>query len=116
MAIQPSGVTDPGQLRELAGELCEALAVWATRTDLGSRAAVRRAASEAVGVIDVMLATLHAVRRELIGEIRVYDDATAVRIEALLTELRAERYDRGDPETGARLPKGVDGWTPGGAR
>ena len=67
------------------GVLAVALAQWETRDDTKPQAEVRRAANTAMDAIDVMLATLHAMRSRLVGEIRSSNDASAARADAMLT-------------------------------
>jgi hypothetical protein len=62
------------------------LAIWEARTEPHGH--VRRCASDAVDAIDAALAELHSIRARLIGEIRVSDDASAERTDALLRQLR----------------------------
>ena len=66
------------------GVLGVALAQWMARDDARAEPEVRRAASTAMGVIDAMLAELHALRARLVSEIRASDDASAARADALL--------------------------------
>jgi hypothetical protein len=58
------------------------LAIWQNREEPDPVARLR--ASDAVGAIDAMLLELHDVRARLVGEIRAADDATGVRVDALL--------------------------------
>jgi hypothetical protein len=51
--------------------------IWANRTEPDAHA--RRCASDAVDAINAAIRELHEVRRRLIGEIRVGDDAAAAR-------------------------------------
>ena len=67
------------------GVLAVALAQWETREDTKPQAEVRRAANTAMDAIDVMLATLHAMRSRLVGEIRASNDPSAARADAMLT-------------------------------
>lgn len=72
-------------LRSLGGTLGIALARWADRDDAADKGAARSAANTACDAIDGMLAALHAARLQLVDEIRAHDDATAARVDALLT-------------------------------
>jgi hypothetical protein len=67
------------------GVLSIALGQWETRDDSKPQPEVRRAANTAMDAIDVMLATLHAMRARLVGEIRASDDASAARVDAMLS-------------------------------
>ena len=60
------------------------LAIWQARDDGKPDAPARRAANDAVDAIDGALAELHKIRQLLISEIRISDDATAARVDALL--------------------------------
>lgn len=81
----------PWRLENLAGELGVALATWTTRDDTKAQPAVRIAANTAMDAIDAMLAELYRARQQLVTEIRVSDDATAARVDALLAEARVRR-------------------------
>jgi hypothetical protein len=74
--------------------LTEVLEMWASRDDSKAQPGVRQSAKTAVDAIDRMLATLHQVRAELCDEIRSSDDATNLRVDALLARIRAERAER----------------------
>ena len=82
-------------LRDSTEDLATALFIWEDRDDAKPDAMARRKASEAVDAIDEMLRTLHPVRERLIGEIRVADDASAARIDALLEVARRARETEG---------------------
>ena len=73
-----------------AGRLVFALAIWAARSDDRPDADARQAANTAMDEIDGMLAELHELRGRLVGEIRVSDDQTAVRVDALIGQSREE--------------------------
>jgi hypothetical protein len=73
-----------GKLGEPMVVLLTALQVWGDRDDSKPQAEVRRAANTAMDAIDAMLRDLYLMRARLIGEIRVSDDATAARTDALL--------------------------------
>jgi hypothetical protein len=79
-------------LNVLAGaqELDEFLTEWEGRDDTEAQPEVRRAASKAVDVIDVLLRDLSTIRGRLIGEIRTSDDASAARADALLARLATD--------------------------
>jgi hypothetical protein len=69
--------------------LGDALIVWEHRDDTKAQPGVRRAANVAMDAIDALLRELHQMRAELIGQIRVSDDANAARVDALLRERSA---------------------------
>ncbi len=78
-----------------ARALCEQLdylpaiaAVWEARSETGPDAQARRAANDAMDLIDDALAALHALRARLVSQIRVSDDAHAARVDALLARSR----------------------------
>ena len=71
-------------LRNNVEDLAVALAIWEARDDTRPDAHARRCANDAVDAIDGALAGLHKMRALLISEIRVSDDATAARIDAML--------------------------------
>lgn len=77
------------ELREMVDTLLLALDRWATRDEPGAQ--VRDAANVAVECIDAATRELYRIRSELVGQVRVYDDATAARADALIAQLRAER-------------------------
>ena len=77
-----------GRLDDHVGDLAAALTRWADRDDTRPQPEVRRAANTAVGAVDAMLAELHQLRARLLAEIRVSDDAAAVRADQLLTRGR----------------------------
>jgi hypothetical protein len=70
------------------GVLGVALAQWQARDDTRPQPEVRQAGNTAMDAIDAMLAELHALRSRLLGEIRVSDDATAARVDAMLARTR----------------------------
>ena len=87
-----------------------------------------RAAHQCITSIDAVLVELYHQRRRLMAELRHDSVERAVRVEALLAHLRDEQRvrseehrdhrpaanaDREDPQTGAPLPPGVEGWAPG---
>lgn len=63
------------------------LAIWQARDDGKPDAPARRAANDAVDAIDASIRELHKIRQQLISEIRVSDDATAARVDAMLAGL-----------------------------
>ena len=71
-------------LRGHADDLGAWLAIWGARDDGRPGAHARRCASDAVDTIDAALRELHAIRSRLTGEIRTADDASAVRVDAML--------------------------------
>jgi hypothetical protein len=73
-----------GRLGDQLGVLGVALAQWAARDDSRAHAAIRRAASTAIETADAMLAELHGLRADLIGQIRRSDDLAAERVDELL--------------------------------
>jgi len=68
-------------IREHVENLAVALAIWEARNEPDAHA--RRCASDAVDAIDGALRDLHGIR-QLIGEIRVSDDASAAQVDAPL--------------------------------
>jgi len=87
-----------------------------------------RAAHQCVDELDAVLRELYHQRQRLVAELRADSLERAVRVEALLAHLRDEQRvrgeehrdhrpvtnaDREDPQTGAPLPPGVEGWAPG---
>ena len=75
------------------------LAIWQARDDGKPDAHARRAANDAV---DASIRELHKIRARLISEIRVSDDKTAARVDAMLTRTavatRASGPDRAGTE------------------
>jgi hypothetical protein len=80
----------PSRLNVHLGRLGAALVAWGTRDDSKAQPEVRQAANDAMDAIDAMLAGLHRARRQLVDETRESDDATAVRVDALLARLRED--------------------------
>jgi hypothetical protein len=70
------------------GDLGAALALWGARDDARPCPEARRAANSAVDAIDAALSGLHAIRARLITEIRISDQASAERADALLARVR----------------------------
>jgi hypothetical protein len=66
--------------------LDDALILWTDRDDTKPQPALRQAANVAVDSIDALLRELYRMRTELITQIRVSDDASAERVDALLRE------------------------------
>jgi len=64
--------------------LVAAVGRWQARDDTRPQPEVRRAANAAMDAVDAMLRDLHAMRSRLVSEIRVGDDASAVRADSLL--------------------------------
>ena len=85
-----------GRLDDPVNALALALGHWEGRDDSRAEPHVRRAASEAVDVIDEMTAVLFRWRERLVREIRVSDDAAMARSEMLLADLRREAGLRDD--------------------
>jgi hypothetical protein len=100
-------------IRDGAEDLAVALAIWQARDDGKPDAHARRAANDAVDAIDGALADLHTVRQQLISEIRVSDDATAARADALLARTDDELTSSRDQ---ASLRPAGPGTTKPGAR
>jgi hypothetical protein len=75
-------------LAAMLATLTDALATWDTRA---TNRDARPAANQAVDAIDLMVRELHATRERVVDQARVYDDATADRVDAMLARLRAER-------------------------
>lgn len=76
------------KLKDPMGVLSVALGQWEDRDDTKPQPEVRRAANTAMDAIDGMLRDLHQMRSRLVGEIRVSDDAAAVRADAMLANAR----------------------------
>ncbi len=74
------------ELHTHVDNLGPSLAIWEARAEPDAQA--RRCSSDAVDTIDAALAELHGIRARLIGQIRASDDATAVRVDALLARKR----------------------------
>lgn len=81
----------PAKLAPIATELAATcqnlaadLAVWAQRDDSGPQPEAAQAAHAAVDTIDAVLAELHAIRGQLITEIRENQDTAMTRSAALL--------------------------------
>ncbi len=77
------------ELQSHVDHLDDALTVWEGRDDTRPQPGVRQAANVAVDSIDALLRALYRMRTELIGQIRVSDDASAERVDALLRERSA---------------------------
>ena len=86
----------PGRLGDdgLSGVLGVALAQWTARDDTKPEPEVRRAANTAMDAIDTMLGQLHALRARLVSEIRASDDATAARVDAMLSRAASKEADQ----------------------
>ena len=87
--IQAAQVGAAEVIHKQAGDLGTALVTWHSRDDAGPCPDARRAANVAMDAVDAALATLHALRRSLVSEIRASDDARAVRVDELLAKGRA---------------------------
>ena len=85
-------------IRSHAGQLGAALAIWQARDDTKPDAHARRGANDAVDALDGALAELHKIRQHLITEIRISDDATAIRADELLTESERSNSGPSGPE------------------
>jgi len=72
------------------GDLALALAMWAARDDSKADPHARRAANTAMDAVDSALALLHELRARLISEIKISDDQTAARVDALLARCKEE--------------------------
>ena len=77
-----------GRIDGHLGVLGVALAQWMARDDTRPQPEVRRAANTAMDAIDAMLAELHQLRSQLLGQIKVSDKLAADRADALLARLR----------------------------
>ena len=73
------------KLEDPMGVLSIALGQWEGRDDTRPQPEVRRAANTAMDAIDGMLRDLYAMRSRLVTEIRASDDATAARVDAMLS-------------------------------
>ncbi len=73
------------KLEDPAGVLAVALGQWMSRDDAKAQPEVRRAANTAMDAIDGMLAELHKMRARLMDEMAASDDATAARVDELLS-------------------------------
>jgi hypothetical protein len=73
------------KLEDPMGVLSVALGQWERRDDSKPQPDVRRAANTAMDTIDAMIAELHRMRSRLMDEMRDSDDATAARVDALLS-------------------------------
>ena len=71
-------------IRGHVDQLGVSLATWSARDDARPCPEARRAANTAIDAIDAMLRDLYAIRARLISEVRISDDATAARVDALL--------------------------------
>jgi hypothetical protein len=76
------------KLEDPMGVLAVALAQWETRDDTKPQPEIREAANTAMAAINAMTRELDAMRSRLLSEIRVSDDATTARAEALLERVR----------------------------
>lgn len=83
-----------------AAVLDSALSHWAHRGTGRPDAHAREAANAAMDEIDAMLRELHTLRQALGAEMRGHDDATAVRVDAILAARRAAQAPA-DPEAWA---------------
>ncbi len=79
------------KLEDPMGVLAIALGQLEDRDDSKAQPGVRRAANTAMDEIDAMLRELHQMRSRLVSEIRLADDASAARADALLERCRQER-------------------------
>jgi hypothetical protein len=77
-------------IRANADDLALYLAVWAAREDPCLEPHARRCASDAVNVIDTIIAELHGIRGHLIPEMRASDDAAMDQADAMLRILRED--------------------------
>ena len=73
--------------------LARELSAWSHRDARSAQPGARQSASTAIEAIDRMLASLHAVRQQLVSQIRQFDDAAMARAGALLAECRARREE-----------------------
>ena len=79
-----TGTGVPGCLGVHQVKLDAALVTWGARDDSKVEPEVTRAGHAAVEVTDAMLAELHRVRQQLVGEVRQHQDAAMARTDALL--------------------------------
>lgn len=85
----PDPAPDPiADLRELVDVLAAALALWALNDHDEAQPEVRHAGNTARDAIDAMLRVLYRMRSTLVDEMRVSDDATNARVDALLEKIR----------------------------
>ena len=75
-------------IRNNVEDLAIQVAIWEARDDGEPDAHARRAASQAIDLIDDCLAGLHQIRQQLISQIRVSDDQAAARADQLLARHR----------------------------
>jgi hypothetical protein len=94
-------------LRNHVDDLGVWLMTWETRQENASSPHTRRCVSDAVGAIDGAIKELHQIRARLITEIRVSDDAAAVRADKLLAE--SARRDPDDFPQGRLGSGGTEG-------
>jgi hypothetical protein len=73
-------------LQSHVDRLDDALVLWEDRDDTKPQPLVRQAANTAVHAIDALLGELHRMRADLLDQIRVSDDTSAARVDALLRE------------------------------
>jgi hypothetical protein len=76
-------------LQSHVDRLEDALVVWESRDGTKPQPGVRQAANVAVDSIDALLRELYRMRVELGSQIRVSDDTSAARVDALLRERSA---------------------------
>ena len=76
-------------LQSHVDRLDDALVLWEDRDDTKPQPGVRQAANVAVDSIDALLRELYRMRTELVGQIRISDDISAARVDALLRERSA---------------------------
>jgi hypothetical protein len=81
----------PDDFDECIDALTAALTTWAARDDATAQPEVRRAGTAAVTATDRLIASLHAMRLNLVSEIRRSDDAAAIRVDALLSDGSEDR-------------------------
>lgn len=97
--LPPARVVEPNAsaLLDAVEQLDKYLVTWADRgTSDDLPGATRQAATDAVTVLDFLSAQAYRVRERLIGQMRVYDDASAARANALLARLRGTEGDSVD--------------------
>lgn len=71
--------------------LTDAVVNWAARDEATVVPGVRESANTAMKNVDLLLQAAYRLRAELVGQIRRFDDASMVRVDALLAEGRARR-------------------------
>lgn len=76
-----------------AEALAADLRTWSRRSPSWAGAGIRVAANRAVDSIDAMITELHAIRQQLVSQIRSYDDESNRRVDKLLADLHKGRAE-----------------------